>query len=141
MNPTQYYPVIQTADVAGTAAFYVAHFDFQPMFQANWYVHLQSRHDPRVNLAVLDAWHETIPEAGRGETRGMILSFELADVDAAYERARTEGLTILKPITDEAFGQRHFIAADPNGILIDVIRPIPPSAEFAAQYTEDALPV
>ena len=40
----------------------------------------------------------------------------------------------------EAFGQRHFIPADPNGVLIDVIKPIPPSAEFAANYEEPALP-
>ena len=40
----------------------------------------------------------------------------------------------------EAFGQRHFITADPNGVLIDVIKPIPPSAEFAANYEEPALP-
>ena len=43
-------------------------------------------------------------------------------------------------LTDEAFGQRHFITADPNGVLIDVITPIPPSAEFAAAYAPEALP-
>ena len=41
---------------------------------------------------------------------------------------------------DEPFGQRHFITADPNGVMIDVIKPIPPSAEFAAQYADEALP-
>ena len=140
MKLTQYYPVIQTTDVAGTAAFYKAHFGFAPAFEAEWYVHLQSTTDPSVNLAVLDATHETIPEAGRGETRAMILNFEVEDVDAVHQRLANAGLPMLKPLTDEAFGQRHFITADPNGILIDVIRPIPPSAEFAAQYAEAALP-
>lgn len=140
MKLTQYYPVIQTTDVAGTAAFYKAHFGFAPAFEAEWYVHLQSTTDPSVNLAVLDAMHETIPEAGRGETRAMILNFEVEDVDAVHQRLGNAGLPMLKPLTDEAFGQRHFITADPNGILIDVIRPIPPSAEFAAQYAEAALP-
>ena len=46
---------------------------------------------------------------------------------------------MLKPLTDEAFGQRHFITRDPNGVLIDVIKPIPPAAEFAEQYSPDAL--
>jgi uncharacterized glyoxalase superfamily protein PhnB len=140
MNTTQYYPVLQCSDVAGTAAFYQAHFDFQPMFAADWYVHLQSASNPRVNLAILDGQHETIPEAGRGETRGVILNFEVADVDAVHDRLADAGLPMLKPICDEAFGQRHFITADPNGVLIDVIKPIPPSAEFAAQYEADALP-
>ena len=140
MNLTQYYPVIQTADVAGTADFYRTHFEFITMFEADWYVHLQSKDDPRVNLAILDGQHETIPESGRGETRGMILNFEVSDVDAVFDALRSAGLPMLKGLTDEVFGQRHFITADPNGVLIDVIRPIPPNAEFAAQYAEEALP-
>lgn len=30
--------------------------------------------------------------------------------------------------------------ADPNGVLLDIIKPIPSSPEFQAQYTETALP-
>jgi hypothetical protein len=37
-------------------------------------------------------------------------------------------------LRDEAFGQRHFITRDPAGVMIDVIKVIPPSEEFAAQY-------
>ncbi len=140
MKITQYYPVIQTNDVAGSTEFYVQHFDFVPAFSSDWYVHLQSKHEPSVNLAILDGAHETVPEASRGTVSGMILNFEVEDPDALFQRAKSAGLPILKPLTDEDFGQRHFITADPNGVLIDVIRPIPPSAEFAAQYAEDALP-
>lgn len=43
-------------------------------------------------------------------------------------------------LRDEDFGQRHFITRDPNGVLIDVIKPIPPSADFAALYASEALP-
>ena len=46
------------------------------------------------------------------------------------------GLPILLSLRDEAFGQRHFITKDPNGVLIDIIKPIPPTGEFAAQYVE-----
>ncbi|TJV16034.1 MAG: glyoxalase, partial [Mesorhizobium sp.] len=45
---------------------------------------------------------------------------------------------ILRTLRDEAFGQRHFITKDPNGVLIDVIKPIPPSAEFLEQFVEGA---
>ncbi len=140
MNLTQYYPVLQTSDVQGTAKFYQDHFAFTPMFETDWYVHLQSKTDPHVNLAILDGQHETIPEAGRGSSRGFILNFEVSDVDDVYSALRDAGLPILKPICDEAFGQRHFITADPNGVLIDVIRPIAPSAEFAENYDQAALP-
>ncbi|RDZ27784.1 VOC family protein [Lysobacter silvisoli] len=140
MKVTSYYPVVMTADVAGTAAFYREHFGFIELFTADWYVHLQLQDDPAVNLAVLDGSHETIPESGRGRVSGLLLNFEVEDVDAVHERLQAAGLPILRSLRDEDFGQRHFITADPNGVLIDVIKPIPPSAEYAQNYDAGALP-
>ncbi|MEI2454908.1 VOC family protein [Lysobacter firmicutimachus] len=141
MKVTSYYPVIMTHDVAGTAAFYRDHFGFVALFTADWYVHLQSAQDPSINLAVLDGRHHTIPESGRGRVGGLLLNFEVEDVDAAHERLSAAGLPVLLSLRDEAFGQRHFITADPNGVLIDIIKPIPPSGEFVEQYEASALPV
>ena len=139
MKCTQYYPVIQTDNVAATKAFYVDHFRFKVSFDADWYCHLQSSEDPSVNIAILQGDHETVPEECRGTVRGLILNFEVADVDQEFSKLQSAGVPILKSITDEAFGQRHFITRDPNGVLIDVIKPIPPAAEFADQYSADAL--
>lgn len=139
MKTTSYYPVIMTADVAATAKFYVEHLRFKPLFESDWYVHLQSAEDEGVNLAVLDGDHETIPAEARGRVGGLLLNFEVEDPDAEYERARKAGLPILQELRDEDFGQRHFITSDPNGVLIDIIKPIPPSAEFAAQYALEAI--
>lgn len=140
MKLTQYYPVIQTDDVEGTAEFYKTHFGFVSRFDSDWYIHLQSETDEYVNLAVLQHDHETIPKAGRGKTSGVILNFEIDDVDAEYDKIKAAGVGIVKELQDEAFGQRHFIAQDPNGILIDVIKPIPPSEEFLENYDASALP-
>lgn len=140
MKCTQYYPVIQTNDVAGTKVFYTDHFRFSVLFDADWYCHLQSTEDPQVNLAILKGDHQTIPEQGRGTVNGVILNFEVDDVDTEFQRAQSAGLPILKTLTDEDFGQRHFITCDPNGVLIDVIKPIPPVGEFVDQYTSEALP-
>jgi uncharacterized glyoxalase superfamily protein PhnB len=140
MKVTSYYPVIMTDDVPGTAAFYVEHFGFEPLFSTGWYVHLQSKEHEHVTLAILDGRHETIPESGRGKASGLLLNFELEDVDDVYERLKAAGLPIHLSLRDEDFGQRHFITSDPNGVLIDVIKPIPPSAEFAAIYEASALP-
>ena len=138
MKCTQFYPVIMTDDVAGTARFYRDHFRFAPAFESDWYVHLQSREDEGVNIAVLRGDHETIPEEGRGRVSGLLINFEVEDVDAEYDRAKADGLPILLPLRDEPFGQRHFITRDPNGVLIDVIKPIPPSAEFLESYAAGA---
>ena len=139
MKITSYYPVIMTGKVAATADFWEQNFRFAPTFTSDWYVHLQSIEDESVNLAILDGDHETIPPSGRGKTAGLILNFEVEDVDAEYARARAADLPILLELRDEPFGQRHFITADPNGVLIDVITPIPASAEFAAQYNDGPL--
>src|SRR5882757_9588222 len=141
MKTTSYYPVIMTPDVGKTAAFSGAHFGFRALFEADWYVHLQSARDSQVNLAILDGSHATVPEAARGRVSGLILNFEVEDPDREYARLKAAGLPILLELRDEAFGQRHFITADPNGVLIDIIKPIPPTGDFAAQYDTDALPV
>lgn len=139
MKTTSYYPVIMTHDVAGTAAFYTSHLRFKPLFESDWYVHLQSAEDEGVNLGIVDADHETIPEEARGTaSQGLLINFEVEDPDAVHERIVAAGLPILRSLRDEAFGQRHFIFADPNGVLIDVIKPIQPSAEFLEQYADGA---
>jgi catechol 2,3-dioxygenase-like lactoylglutathione lyase family enzyme len=134
MKTTSYYPVLMTDDVAGTATFYKAHLGFEALFENDWYVHLRSAEDRKVNLGIVQWDHETVPEAGRAKSAGLLINFEVRDPDAIYERMKAAGLPILRTLRDEAFGQRHFITSDPNGVLIDVIKPIPPSAEFAAQY-------
>jgi catechol 2,3-dioxygenase-like lactoylglutathione lyase family enzyme len=140
MKTTSYYPVIMTGDVAATAKFYIRHFAFEAAFESDWYVHLTSSEDPRVNLAILDGTHGTIPEVGRGRVSGLLLNFEVEDVDAVHERLAAAGLPILRSLRDEEFGQRHFITADPNGVLIDIIKPIPPKGKFVDQYTDEARP-
>ncbi len=139
MKTTSYYPVLMTDDVAGTAAFYVDHFEFTPLFESDG-TSTSSARDRRVNLGIVAGDHETVPPEGRGKVCGLLINFEVKDPDSVYERVVAAGLPILRTLRDEPFGQRHFITRDPNGVLIDVIRPIPPSAEFAAQYAGEAMP-
>jgi catechol 2,3-dioxygenase-like lactoylglutathione lyase family enzyme len=139
MRTTSYYPVLMVEDVAATAAFYTRHFRFKPLFESDWYVHLQSEEDEGVNLAILQGDHATIPEEGRGRASGLLINFEVDDVDAIHDRLVAEGLPILRSLRDEEFGQRHFITRDPNGVLIDVITPIPPTDAFLAQFAPEAV--
>lgn len=140
MKISQFYPLIQTNDVKATATFYMKNFGFKAMFESDWYFHLQSETDVAVNIAVLKADHETIPDGAKGVTKNLILSLEVEDVDAEDKRLRSAGVELVQPLRDEPQGQRHVIYRDPNGIMVDVITPIEPSAEFLAAYADEALP-
>ena len=130
MTLTSLYPVLMTQNVAATSAFYREHFDFEIVFEAGWYVSLKR---DQWELALLDAGHPSLPESARGHVAaGLLLNFEVDDVDAEYSRLVTQGaLEPLLDIRSEDFGQRHFIVAGPDGVLIDVITPIEVSGEFA----------
>ncbi|GAA4428330.1 VOC family protein [Georgenia halophila] len=139
MTRTSFYPVICTPNMTESVAFYRERFHFSTTFEADWYVSLRRDGSPAYELALLDPTHPTVPAAYRATVRGLLLNFEVDDVDAEWERLVVRGG--LKPelaLRSEEFGQRHFIVADPAGVLVDVITPIPPSEEFAAQYAEGA---
>lgn len=139
MKVNSFYPVILTEQVAATAAFYIDHFGFDLVFEADWYVSLKNNKSiPPFELAVLESTHSTIPSGFRQTTNGIIMNFEVDDVDAEYEKLiKKAGLHLQLDIRDEAFGQRHFITSDLNGVLIDVITVIPPSEDFSSQYIEN----
>ncbi|WP_026874405.1 VOC family protein [Jiangella gansuensis] len=139
MTPTGFYPVICSSDVAAARAFYVEHFDFEVTFEADWYVSLRHRVAPGLELAFVDHRHETIPAAYRQPARGLLLNVEVPDVDDVYTRlVQTAGLPVALDLRSEAFGQRHFIVEAPDGVLVDVITPIEPTGEYAAQYVAEA---
>lgn len=133
MSVTGFYPVLMSRDVGAAAAFYRDVLGFETTFASEWYVSLRlGEHE----LAVLQFDHHTIPEDYRVAPQGVILNLEVDDVDAVHSRLTAEGAAPILALRDEAFGQRHFIVAAPDGVLLDVIQPIPPSAEFADAYTD-----
>lgn len=132
MRVTSLYPVICTDNVAESKAFYVSNFPFEVTFEVDWYVSLRSAGERPFELALLDYRHETIPEGfRRAFSGGLLVNIEVEDVDSVYGTFRDTGLPIHLALRSETFGQRHFITADPNGVLIDVIKVVPYTGEFA----------
>ncbi|QFG23049.1 VOC family protein [Actinomadura sp. WMMB 499] len=135
MRLTSFYPVICTSRLRESRDFYTGLLGFEPTFEADWYVSLRRLGPPAYELALLDHGHPTLPAAYRAPVRGLLLNFEVEDVDAEWDRIVVRGGRPPElPLRDEDFGQRHFIVADPDGVLIDVITPIEPSGAFADQY-------
>ena len=132
MNLESVYPVICTDKVAASKAFYLEYFPFETTFDSDWYVSLQSTGERPFELALLDYRHETMPERYREPFQGgLIVNFEVEEVDSVFEQFKAAGLPIHLELRSEPFGQRHFITSDPNGVLIDVVKVIPYSGEFA----------
>lgn len=138
VSVTSIYPVLMSDDVATAAQFYRQVLGFETTYDGGWYVSL--RHG-NAELAILQHDHPTVPQGFAVPAAGVILNIEVDDV-APLHRALTEdhGLDPVLALRDEDFGQRHFIVAAPGGVLIDVIQPIPPTAEFAQAYADGALP-
>lgn len=131
-----FYPVLCSTDVAAARDFYVRHFGFEVTFEADWYVSLRRADAHHYELALLDPAHPTVPEAYRKPLQGgLLLNIEVDDVDAEHKRLVTdEGLSEELSLRSEEFGQRHFIVAGPDGVLIDVITNIPPGEGYVANY-------
>jgi catechol 2,3-dioxygenase-like lactoylglutathione lyase family enzyme len=137
MNVTSMYPVLMTTDVATTADFYRRHLDFEVTFESDWYVSLKKG---TWELAVLEAGHRTIPEGYRAAAaNGILINVEVTDVDAVHDRLLAAGLVPVLPLRSEDFGQRHAIFAGPDGVLLDIITPIPPTGVFVEQFSASAL--
>lgn len=135
MQTPSFYPLIQVPDVEATARFYETYLGFVRTFGLDWYVQLRATSEHPFELAVIAQDHDSIPSASQGPTRNLILSFYVDDAAAEEQRLAAAGVPIAQPLRDEVFGQRHFIAADPNGILIDTITPIDPDPEWLAAHS------
>ncbi|WP_293699872.1 VOC family protein [uncultured Agrococcus sp.] len=136
MTVTSLYPVLMSKDVATAAAFYRETFGFETTFETDWYISLRLG---AFELAILSFDHETVPESHRSLPRGVIVNIEVDDVDEVYRHlTETAGLTPVLALRDEDFGQRHCIVEAPDGVLLDVIQPIPPSEAFARAYSTDS---
>jgi catechol 2,3-dioxygenase-like lactoylglutathione lyase family enzyme len=129
---TGFYPVVMSEDVETSSAFYVDHFGFEVVFTTDWYVSL--RRDG-FELALLRYDHPTIPAGSRVPVAGLLLNVEVDDARSAHRRlVEQAGLDVRLDLRDEAFGQRHFIVSAPDGVLVDVIEIIEPTAEYADAY-------
>ena len=137
MKLSSFYPVLCTSRLEESHTFYTENFGFEDAFVADWYVSLRRPGPPDHELGLLEAGHPTLPQGHRAAVGGMLLNLEVSDADAEWERLVVRGrLEPVLALRSEGFGQRHFIVADPNGVLIDVIMPIEPSAEYADQFVD-----
>ena len=141
MTLSAVYPVLTTDRLEESRRFYVELLELETVFDSEWFVQMVSR-DRRAQLGLLVRGHDSLPLAFASDvTAGMLVTVEVDNVNEVHRRAARMGVPIELSLRDEEWGQRHFIARDPNGIAVDVVQVIAvTSAEIAAQYDPAALP-
>ncbi|MDO4887249.1 MAG: VOC family protein [Actinomycetaceae bacterium] len=132
MPATSFYPVLMSGDVRAAASFYRETVGFEVTFESDWYASLRLG---AFELAILARDHETIPDGYGALPQGVIVNLEVDNVDDLHQRL-CKRVEVIQPLRNEAFGQRHFIVAAPDGVLLDIIQPVPPSGEYVSAYVE-----
>ena len=114
--------VITTTKIDQSVAFYGRHFGFEVVADVGFYKHLSAGNG--VEIAFMEPDHPSQPAlyqpAWHGQ--GMILTFQVKDIHAAYEAIKTDGVPIAFELKEEPWGQVHFGVIDPNGIPVDVVQ-------------------
>lgn len=123
---------ISTNKLQESKAFYMEHFNFRLVYESDWYIELISRDMP-------NGISFTLPQREEGEFfngKGLIISFEVDDVDAEYDRLKGEGVQIYQEMQNKPWGERSFVIDDPNGIHLYIYTAISPEPEYQKVYDE-----
>lgn len=123
MQITQSAVSFNVANVEASSAFLKRHFGFAEDMAADGFVSLR-RPDVGFNVIFLRTGLSTFKPLHMRERAadGLLVVFVVDDVDAQYERLQREGVAILTPIETEAWGERYFQVADPNGVVIQLVQ-------------------
>lgn len=122
---------ISTYKLQESKEFYVKHFGFRLVYESDWYVEMLPQNLTTAGISFVLAQRE---EGEIFNGRGLILSFEVADVDKEYERLKAEGLDICQELQDKPWGERSFVVDDPNGVHVYIYKLIPPTLEYLKVY-------
>ena len=121
---------ISTEKLKESKEFYMKHFGFNLVYESDWYIELLSQ-----NLEAGISF--TLPQREEGEFfngRGLILSFEVDDVDAEYQRLKAAGLMIYQEIQDKPWGERRFDDDDPSQVHLYIYKTITATPEYQKVY-------
>jgi catechol 2,3-dioxygenase-like lactoylglutathione lyase family enzyme len=103
--------------------FYVELLGFNVKYDSDWYVQLSSPKDSEIEYGIIQRNHELVPEEYQNAPNGMYVTFVVEDVDVTFSKAIEMNIPIIQEPRDEFYGQRRFLAKDPNGCLIDICSP------------------
>lgn len=116
------YPLIITDKIKECASFYVEHFEFEKVFEQDWYVQLlHNKSGEELAFMVPNAQNQPKELHPAFNGNGLVLSFEVEDAQKEYDRLKDSDATIFYDLTTEEWGQKHFMIKGSAGEVIDVV--------------------
>jgi uncharacterized glyoxalase superfamily protein PhnB len=108
-------------DVAASARFLTTHFGFTEAMSADGFVSL-ARDDAGMHVVFLRRGMEMLPADQReAHATGLILAFQVEDLEEEMARLQAEGVAITMPLRSEEWGERAFQVRDPNGVIVELL--------------------
>ncbi|QSB14006.1 VOC family protein [Natronosporangium hydrolyticum] len=108
-------------DVPAASGFLARHFGFREVMAADGFASL-TRDDAGMNVVFLRRGLASLPADQRDDhASGLILAFEVDDLEGELARLQEEGVTITMPLTAEEWGERAFQVRDPNGVIVQLV--------------------
>lgn len=113
---------LNVEDVPASSAFLAEHFGFREQMAADGFASL-SREDCGMNVVFLRlGLPTTLPADQRDDhAQGLILAFDVEDLEAELARLQAGGVAITMPLTSEEWGERAFQVRDPNGVIVQLV--------------------
>ncbi|MCG8343454.1 MAG: VOC family protein [Chlorobiales bacterium] len=122
MKAKSLFPITITNEIKLCRDYYLKFFDFEVIFEADWYIQL--KHASGIELAFMlpDLQNQPGFLHGSYSGNGVVLSFEVDDAEKEYARIKELGADIAYDLKDEEWGQRHFMVKDPSGMVLDIVQ-------------------
>ncbi|SED69051.1 VOC family protein [Ruania alba] len=113
---------LNVADETTSAAWATRYLGFTEQMSAEGFVSLTHTESP-LNLIFLRTGLSSFkPASAAGPADGLLVVFEVDDIEADYSRLRGEGAEIVTPIETEPWSERYFQMADPNGVIYQLVQ-------------------
>ncbi|MFC6879625.1 MULTISPECIES: VOC family protein [Actinomadura] len=109
-------PNVVAADLAKSREFYGDFLGLTISMDEPGFLMLSSPSNPTAQMTVISSE----ASAWDPNTHRTTMTIEVEDVDAAYAEAQRRGLTIVYPLTNEAWGIRRFFVQAPDGSVLNI---------------------
>ncbi|MEU7699228.1 VOC family protein [Streptomyces sp. NPDC039028] len=120
---------LTVADVDASREFFTTHLGYQVAMATDGFASL-SREDAAVDLVLLRRGTEVLPPEQRDrQAGGLIVAFTVTNLATEEARLRAAGAPITMPLREEPWGERLFQLTDPNGVVVQLVEWVTPSAD------------